>query len=237
MRLPVLSRPTTLVEDVCALITRESQKITGEGGWLPPERRLSERLGVSRQIVREATKRLELQGLLEVKHGVGTRIVQRLHAPLKRSFELVVPDQDDRFAKLTEMRVIVEPPLAALAAERATKADLQALREAQARLLAATEQEEAVLADMDFHRALARAAGNPIAELMLESLAELGKASRMQTIGAVGSSPAHAHHSVILEAIEKRRPEAAARAMTKHLRAIDLHLPKNPARTKKPAFA
>jgi len=230
MQFPSVNRSTTLVEDVCALITRESRKASATDDWLPPERELAETLCVSRQVVREATKRLELQGILEVCHGVGTRVVNRLHSPLNRSFELLVPDDADRFAKLTEMRAMVEPQLAALAASRATSEDLRAMKQAQASLLAADAQEDAVMADMEFHRALAKAAGNPIAELMLESLAELGKASRMQTIGMVGKAPAFAHHAVILDAIENHRPEAAAKAMATHLGAIELHLPKDNAR-------
>ena len=230
MRFSSVNRSTTLVEDVCALITRESRKTSGADDWLPPERQLAEKLQVSRQVVREATKRLELQGLLEVCHGVGTRVVNRLHSPLNRSFELLMPDQADRFAKLTEMRVMLEPQLASMAASRASAEDLQAMKQAQASLLVADTQEAAVLADMEFHRALARAAGNPIAELMLESLAELGKASRAQTIGTVGKTPAYAHHAVILDAIENRHPEAAAKAMATHLQAIELHLPKETAR-------
>ena len=210
MRFSAVNRPTTLVEDVCALITRESRKASGMDGWLPPERQLAETLQVSRQVVREATKRLELQGLLEVHHGVGTKVVDRLHAPLNRSFELLMPDEADRLGKLTEMRAMLEPQLAALAATRASPADIRAMKQAQAKIAAATTQEEA---------------GNPIADLMLESLAELGKASRALTIGTVGKGPAYEHHAAILEAIEKHQPEAAAKAMTTHLRAIELHRP------------
>ncbi|MDB6120453.1 MAG: GntR family transcriptional regulator [Verrucomicrobiaceae bacterium] len=239
MRFPSVNRSTTLVEDVCALITRESRKAPGADEWLPPERQLAEKLCVSRQVVREATKRLELQGILEVCHGVGTRVVNRLHSPLNRSFELLMPDRDDRFTKLTEMRVMVEPQLASLAASRASHEDLQAMRLAQSNLESAETQEAAVLADMEFHRALAKAAGNPIAELMLESLAELGKASRSQTIGMVGKAPALAHHATILEAIEARKPDTAAKAMAAHLGAIELHLLKETshARPKKPLAA
>ena len=226
MEFESLSRPGTLVEEVCGLIARESRKAGGGDGWLPPERQLAEKLQVSRQVVREATKRLELQGILEVRHGVGTRVVDRLHMPLNRSFELLMPDADDRLCKLTEMRVVIEPQLAAFAALRASAADIRAMKQAQKAMETATTQEEAVLADMEFHRALAKAAGNPIADLMLESLAELGKASRLKTIGTVGKGPAYEHHALILEAIEKGRPEAAAKAMTAHLRAIDLDLPK-----------
>lgn len=234
MRFPAVSRPTTLVEDVCALITRESRKVTGDDGWLPPERQLAEKLQVSRQVVREATKRLELQGLLEVRHGVGTKVVDRLHAPLNRSFELLMPEAGDRLRNLTEMRAMIEPQLAAFAATRATTTDLRALRTAHQKLEAADNQEEAVNADMEFHRALAKAAGNPIADLMLESLAELGKDSRSQTIGTVGKGPALEHHAQILAAIEKRQPEAAAKAMARHLGAIELHLPSQ-RRSKKSA--
>ena len=232
MRFTALNRSTTLVDEVCVLITRETRKATVGEGWLPPERQLAEKLQVSRQVVREATKRLAMQGVLEVFHGVGTKVVDRLHTPLNRSLELLMPDAEERLRKLTEMRAMIEPQLAALAATRASPADLRAMNEAQKNLKSAVNQGDAVMADMEFHRALAKAAGNPIADLMLESLADLGKASRIQTIGTVGKSPAYEHHAAILAAIEKGKPEAAAKAMTTHLQAIDLHLPKATTRTR-----
>jgi DNA-binding FadR family transcriptional regulator len=76
-----LDRPPSLVEAVCQriiTIARENET----SGRLPTERDLSSQLGVSRSVVREAAKRLELQGLLEIRQGSGMTVVDKLHKPL-----------------------------------------------------------------------------------------------------------------------------------------------------------
>ena len=92
-----LIRKHTLVEEV-------SDQLAGAirsgglvmDGLLPSERHLAEQFGVSRPVVREATKRLELQGLLEVRQGVGIRVVDRLHAPVSAAARLLLPDEAER---------------------------------------------------------------------------------------------------------------------------------------------
>ena len=100
MNLTALERPTSLVDSVCQQLAK---LIRGAGAeeedrWLPGERSLAEQLGVSRSVVREATKRLEQQGMLEVQHGNGIKVVDRLHRPLSDSLTLLIPDMADRLA-------------------------------------------------------------------------------------------------------------------------------------------
>src|SRR5882757_11174952 len=104
-----LNRSTSLVEEVCRKLAQQPRRTSTGNRRLPPERKLAEQLGVSRTVVREATKRLELQGLLEVRHGIGIQIVDRLHAPLSGSLALLLPDGKDRLRKLIEVRLIIEP--------------------------------------------------------------------------------------------------------------------------------
>lgn len=206
------------VDELCGLLSREIRSaLDGPQRWLPPERELAERYGVSRTVVREAVKRLELQGLLEVQHGVGLKVVDRLHAPLSGALELLLPDEADRLSQLMETRRTVEPEIARLAAERARLEDVAALRAVQDRLAAAAGASEAIQCDVDFHRALARAAGNRILELLLESLGDLGRESRKATIAQTGQALVFDHHARILAAVEARRPDDAREAMRHHL--------------------
>jgi DNA-binding FadR family transcriptional regulator len=101
---------------------------------LPPERILAQKLGVSRTVMREATKRLESQGLLEIRHGSGIRIVNELHRPVCGSLSLAMPAPQERLRQLNEARLLVEPEIARQAAERRSNAHLRALAKSQSDL-------------------------------------------------------------------------------------------------------
>ena len=189
-----LKSSTSLVEQVCSRLARQLRDEVDSGdGRLPPERLMAERLGVSRTVLREATKRLELQGLLEIRHGSGIRAVNRLHKPLSGSLSILLPELPERLRQLSEARAAIEPEIARQAALKAKATDVKQLRGIHERLLAAESHDEAVEADIDFHRTLARIAGNEIMKLMLESLADLGRESRRVTIGNVGRQRAIDH--------------------------------------------
>lgn len=218
MTLSPLKATPTLVDQVCTRLARQLREERESGdGKLPPERIMAERLGVSRTVLREATKRLELQGLIEIRHGSGIRAVSRLHKPLSGSLSLLLPDAGERLRQLNETRAAIEPEIARQAALKAKAGDLKQLRTIHERLQNAESQDEAVEADIDFHRTLARIAGNEILKLMLESLADLGRESRRVTIGNVGHQHALDHHTAILKAVTAHDGAAAARAMKHHL--------------------
>ncbi|HEY1173874.1 MAG TPA: FadR/GntR family transcriptional regulator [Verrucomicrobiae bacterium] len=220
MSLQTIERPASLVEEVCRQISGQiHDDAFSKDGWLPAERELAERLGVSRPVVREATKRLELQGLLEIRHGVGIKVVDKLHKPLNGSVALLIPDTAERLRQLTEARLLLEPGLARIAAEKASASLLKSLRRNLARQAAADTNSESVEADLEFHRLVTMAAGNEICTLLLDSLADLGRESRKTTLSAVGNAVAVDHHTQIFTAIETRQPEKAFAAMKMHLEA------------------
>jgi DNA-binding FadR family transcriptional regulator len=235
MKLEAIPRPPSLVEKVCeqlALIVRRDLKVVD--GWLPTERELSTRLGVSRSVVREATKRLESQGLVEIRHGIGIKAVDRLHRPLSDSLSLVIPDMADRLRSLIEARLSIEPDAAAFAAERATKKQLRELRATHERLESASSQDAAVKADCAFHRGVAEASGNLVYRLILDSVAELDVASRLRSMGRVGKDRAIEQHAGILEAMETRKATLARRLMRDHILAAGEDLDLRTLKRKKP---
>jgi GntR family transcriptional repressor for pyruvate dehydrogenase complex len=218
MSLTSLVRPSSLVEEVCARLSEEIRsELNGGDGWLPPERQLAEQLGVSRNVVREATKRLELQGLIEVQHGIGIKVVDKLHKPLNGSLDLLLPRGQRRLEQFIEVRRVMEPEIARLAALRAKPGQRRALRETQSRFAATTDIAAAVECDLEFHRRLAEASGNQVFALLLESLAELGRQSRQQTLAATGIPRAVEHHEAILRAVEAGDAAAAESAMRHHM--------------------
>lgn len=211
-------RPSSLVERVSGQIAALIRDpAAGEKPHLPAERKLAEMFGVGRGVIRESIKRLEQQGLLEVRQGSGAHIVNQLHRPLNSSLELLVPDLHDRLRQLIETRLAIEPEAARLAALRASPEQTARLHELHRQLIEAPDNHAAIVIDLDFHRTLVQAGGNQIFGLILESLADISLESRRRTIGRIGKETAIEHHTAILTAIDRHDPEAAAAAMKHHL--------------------
>ncbi|MBK8092995.1 MAG: FadR family transcriptional regulator [Verrucomicrobiaceae bacterium] len=203
-----------------SLVETVSRRIIGlarTNRRLPTERDMSAKFGVSRSVIREAAKRLELQGLLEIRQGSGMTVVDKLHKPLNGALSLLVPNEAQRIAQLIEVRLALEPENALHAAERATTADLKALTDCHLRFEAAATFEEQVQADMTFHCLLAEASGNRIAALLIQSLSELLQTSLKRGYSRVTKELAVSDHAKILRAILARRPATAAKAMRTHL--------------------
>jgi GntR family transcriptional repressor for pyruvate dehydrogenase complex len=225
--MPEVLRRAPLVESNCA---RLRQDYAG-AEWLPPERELSGRLGVSRPALREAIKRLEIEGLLASRHGVGVEVVDRPHAPVQSALERLLPAPADRLRQFTAARRVIEPELAALAAAHARPSDRRDLQAAHARFVAAAATPgPAVAADLDFHRAIARASGNQVLALMIASMSPLEADSRRVTLGQVGHATAARQHARILEAITAGDGPAARGAMLAHLEAALRSLSPSPSR-------
>ena len=218
MTFTALNRPTSLVESVCAQLAAliRSEKSADER-WLPAERLLAEQLGVSRTVVREATKRLEQQGMLEIQHGAGIKIVDKLHKPLNGALNTLVPDEKDRITQLIEVRLALEPENARYAAQRGTATQLKTLKACHERFETAESFAEQVQADMDFHCLLAEASGNRIASLLIQSLSELLQASLTHGYNRVTKDQAVKDHAAVLAAVLKHDGDAAATAMKAHL--------------------
>ena len=234
MNITALQRPVSLGEGVCQQLAELVRGTTSQDDrWLPAERSLAEQLGVSRTVVREATKRLEQQGLLEIQHGTGIKVVNKLHRPLNDSLSLLIPDVAERLQQLNETRMSIEPDAAAFAAERASTEHIRNMQKIQAELESAPDHAAAIEADISMHRAIAQASGNLIYQLVLDSLADIGFTSRLRTIGRIGKAAAVEHHAQILEAIINRDPAAARAAMQRHILAAgeDMDLPSLAAQT------
>lgn len=213
--MPLSLRRAPLVESICERLLADHR----QSDWLPPERQLAVELGVSRPALREAIKRLENQGLLAARHGVGVQVVDQPEAPIQAVLERALPSPTERIRQFTAARQLVEPELAALAAIRLTKGPGDRLASIHDRFCAAADLDAALVADLEFHRALASLSGNRVLELMIASMAPLETDSRRVTLGQVGLAQARRQHGRILAAVLARDPDTARRAMETHLRA------------------
>lgn len=226
-----LKSSASLVDQVCSRLARQLRREVSAGNdRLPAEREMARQLGVSRTVLREATKRLEIQGMLEIRHGSGIKIVDKLHKPFNGAFNLLVPDERERLAQLLEVRLALEPENARFAAERATATQRRRLKSCQERLASSVNFEEQVQADMEFHNLLAEASGNRIAATLVQSLSELLQASLKHGYSRVTKERAVHDHATVLDAVLKGDGAAAAKAMKQHLLHARLDLGLNTLR-------
>jgi len=213
-----------LYEQIVQQIEESIQKgELAEGSQLPPERDLAKQFGVSRTAVREAIKSLQEKGLLDAFPGRGTFVTKDRSNSLRRSLDQILKGGErDGWNHLVEFREILEPEIAALAALRAGKQDIAALREAcDVMDQTGCDPDAYIEADLDFHLALAEAAGNPIVLSLIDSIVGLLREQRLQIFRVEGGPErGQLHHKQILEAIEKHLPERARSAMRAHLQQV-----------------
>lgn len=209
-----------IVRQVKAMIAEGRLK---SGDQLPPERDLAEKFVVSRTSVREALRALETLGLLEIRPGEGTFVRATSVDALVEPLALAMASQREAIAELFETRRILEPAIAALAAERATPDDVRDMD----RILAAQAGEVAaggtgVEQDARFHAAIATAAHNRTITLVVNRIMDVLTQSREDSL-SISGRPERSHHDHrrILAAITSRDPEAARSAMLDHLVAVE----------------
>jgi GntR family transcriptional repressor for pyruvate dehydrogenase complex len=193
------------------------------GDQLPAERDLALQFGVSRTAVREAVKALREKGLVEAYSGRGTFITDGTSHAIRQSLGLMIKiGQPSGSNHLAEMRGILEPEIAALAATRIQEPHLVLMREAVALMNRAQEDPEAYIeADLDFHLALAEAADNPLILSLLDSIVALLREQRIRIFQVEGGpSRGQYHHKRILQAVEQHNPEQARAAMRAHLQQV-----------------
>ncbi len=190
------------------------------GDQLPAERDLAQRFGVSRTAVREAVKALREKGLVEAYSGRGTFVTNGTSQVIRQSLDLMIRiNQQDGLAHLAELRHMLEPEIAALAATRIEEQLLGTMREAVAAMERSLHDPDAyVEADLDFHLALAEAAGNPLILSLLDSVVGLLREQRGRIFNVEGGPErGQFHHKRILAAVEAKNAGAARQAMREHL--------------------
>lgn len=213
---PVTRKPLyeRLVEHLRAYVVEAG---LSAGDRLPSERELSERLGVSRASVRQAIVALEVQGILEVKHGEGTflRSARVDTLPISQ-----LADLKRRLPDVLDAREAIEVKLAELAAERRTKSDLAAidaaLRKMQQEIEDGATGEQG---DHDFHQTVVHAARSELLARMYALILKDVELSSHETVDQIGTPATLLEQDRrIGEAIRAGDGPAAARAMREHLK-------------------
>lgn len=219
-------QPAKVFEQIAEQI--EKRILDGElksGDRLPTERDLAEQFHASRTAVREAMKILAQKGLIEMRPGRGTIVIDGVHEAMQNSIGLAMKLKLGEVGgsdNLVEVREILETEIAALAAARALEKDIAAMREAITVMDASLHDADSfIAADNLFHEALAQATQNTLILILVKSIVNPLSEQRKQ-IFAVEGGPQRGqmHHKRILESIVRRDPEAARVAMRAHLRQV-----------------
>lgn len=206
----------------------EKRILDGElrsGDRLPTERHLAEQFHVSRTAVREAMKILAQKGLVDMRPGRGTIVIDGANAAMQDSIDLVMKLRLGEVGgsnNLVEVREILEIEIAALAAARATEKEIAAMREAVKVMDESLDDADAfIAADNRFHEALAQATQNTLIFILVNSIVNLLSEQRKQIFDVEGGPQrGQIHHKRILESVIRRDPQAARDTMRSHLRQV-----------------
>lgn len=189
----------------------------GEDGELPTESQLGTSFGVSRTVAREAMRTLRAQGLVEVSRGRRPRVCPVDPKVAVDSLQALVVRSAASVQHLFEIRRPLELEIAALAAQRATDADISAMQATIDEQLESRSVKKQMECDRRFHELLANATGNSLFQMLLATIAPMLNESRRTTLSRVGTGRAVEGHVAILEAIRDRDVERARNAMALHL--------------------
>ncbi|WP_213957224.1 MULTISPECIES: FadR/GntR family transcriptional regulator [unclassified Variovorax] len=228
MRTSALSAPPPLTVDRLSdrLAARLSAQIdTGvlrPGDRLPTEQQLALAHGVSRTVVREAVHQLKSRALVQSRQGSGVFVAPSpVNQPLM--FDPTVLDSVQSVVHVVEVRRVLEGEIAALAAERATRSQIAALRRALKGIDdAVAAGQDGVAEDLEFHRVIGESTGNPQFRLLLGFLEQYLREGMRITRGNEARRSdfmvaVQAEHRAIYEAIAARDPVAARHHANEHL--------------------
>jgi GntR family transcriptional repressor for pyruvate dehydrogenase complex len=201
--------------------------VTGElgpGDRLPKENDLAERLGLSRNSLREAVKALSLIRVLDVRQGDGTYVTSLEPNLLLDAMSFVVDfHRDDTVLEFLEVRRILEPAATAMAAAHMADDEITELRKVLDQLADVPTIEALVANDLEFHRRIALGSGNTVLCSLLDGLSGPTTRARiwrgLTQEGAVDKT--REQHTAICDAIEARQPEVARSWATVHIAGVE----------------
>jgi GntR family transcriptional repressor for pyruvate dehydrogenase complex len=197
--------------------------VSGElrpGDRLPKEADLAADLGLSRSSLREAVRALSLVNVLDVRRGDGTYVTSLRPSLLLEALAFIVEFQrDDDALEFLQVRRILEPAAAAMAAERITEAQCAGLWQLLGRFGGDPGVDVLLENDLEFHRQIAAASGNPVLCSLLAALSWPPERTRLRRCVNQESAAARmvSEHRAILDALSSHDPEVARSWATVHI--------------------
>jgi len=190
----------------------------------PPEKELSERLGLSRNSMREAVKALEVIRVLDVRRGDGTYVTSLQPHLLLEAISFVVDmHDDDSLLEIFQVRRLLEAHATGTAAQRATEADIAALEDELRGIAADTDIETLVDHDVRFHRAIVALGGNRYLASLVDSLTSQTVRARVWrglTQADAVERTLHEHRAIV-DAIAEHDVDLAVSLATAHVAGVE----------------
>ncbi len=193
------------------------------GDRLPPERELVEHFQASRISIREALKSLETSGLLAIKPGSGVFVAEINSKPISDSLSSILRIRKTSITEITEARIILEPNIARLAAERMTSQELAALdQNIEETWTALKSHRPAPEQNIRFHSLVAEATHNPVIISTMNPIFDVLKEMNLEIKGNLQkrikvSRDAAEYHKKILKAFRERNSQRVFDLMLKHI--------------------
>ncbi|MDQ4215745.1 FadR/GntR family transcriptional regulator [Microbacterium capsulatum] len=196
----------------------------GPGDRLPPEKELAERLGLSRNSMREAVKALEVIRVLDVRRGDGTYVTSLEPHLLLEAISFVVDmHDDDSLLELFAVRRMLESQATGLAATHGDEAAIAELQQEIDAVDADVSLDDLVAHDMRFHHEIARMTGNGYLASLIDSLSSQTVRARiwrgLTEEGAVERTLSE--HRAIADAIAQHDPALATSLATAHIAGVE----------------
>lgn len=207
-----------IVNQIQALIDNGRLK---HGDQLPPERELATIFKVSRHSLREAIRILEHKKVLKSRPGSGTYIILEDESVVVEFLATAINKEKKTLDEIFQFRELLEPQIAALAAQNATQADHKVLQDILVRQQNETRNDTSKGVDQDFHLALAKSTGNAVLLHIVEFLGQIFSKSRHAYSHSTHRKRLSIQgHQEIVKAIEESNPKAARDLMAAHLGEI-----------------
>lgn len=199
------------------------------GQRLPSERRLTEKLGVSRTALREGLKILCARGIIDTRHGKGSFVANFTAQSSQSPMMHLLASQPRTLYDLFEVREMLEGESAKLAAQRGTPADFILITRRYDEMVAAYDQDISPSAharlDHAFHLAICEASHNPVLVHTLSSLTDLLLSSVFASVNNLyhrqpQKSKIDRQHARLFNAVTGKLPEQARKAASEHIRSV-----------------
>lgn len=208
-----------MIEQIKDLIKTDNLK---SGDKLPSERELAERFEVSRTSVREALKALNMIGLIESKHGEGNFVKSKFENSLLEPLSVLFLLIGSKYEDILQLRQIIEPQVAYLAAKNITKFQLVELMTIMERINNSSEAEVCAKLDKKFHYKIAEASGNQLISTIMFSISSLiEKYIDSSNIYNINKKMIEIQHQEIYMNLKHHNSEKASECVKKHLELIN----------------
>lgn len=209
-----------LATSMLSLITDRKLSV---GDQFESVRSLAERFKVAVPTIREALRRLEATGAVELRHGSGVYVGPNV-GRLVLANPLALAPSAERLVELLQARALIEPPVAALAAQIRAETALEQMERdlaVAAELIASGDHAQLAEVNMDFHRSLAQASGNATLAEVVESVTVVNAREQLEILHIHGDRQTDLdEHRAIYDAVRAGDTELAERLTREHLDGV-----------------